>query len=640
MVEFRDQTAGPSSLYKPIPSFFAALLCAALAISKPNLAWARDPGLANLLALAEEAGFNRPPLTVCESRLLKAVAIGTVEDADCGHDPGAPAPKESGGSLQPYDVRAKLIRWLIVDPKAVKLVDSRGIRLYRARVVDELNLSFLTVPFPLVFGNCTFTHRIDIRNARAPMLDFEGSWVTGIAGDSITVATDVFLRHGFQSAGEVNLAGATIGGDLDCVRGTFNSPKGYALNLKRVDVTGDVFLSDRFSAKGEVTLNGANIGGDLNCGGGTFSNPPGDALSAHGIDVSGDVLLSDGLHGFGAVRLTNATIGGNLDCGAGIFDNAGGFALDAANIRVKRNILLDGTLTSYTEKPFYTNGYVRLDGANIEGTLYAYKAEFAGTSSFEAERATVKGAFIWRDLKLAPGVRIDLSDATVKTLDDDWPTDWPPGNLDLEGFTYSRFGTRSDVSSRLKWLGRQGWRSRLSRQPYEQLAKVLREAGDPEGATAVLVAMEHTRYQSGSPWQSLITGPILHWSVGYGYKPQWAFYWSVAVVLFGWGIFRYGYKRGAIAPYHPLSYEISKAPGGRVPRYDPPFSPFGYSLDNFLPIADLRQKGRWMPDLHSEKRIFGKFELGWWLRFYLWIHTLLGWLLSSLFLGVITGIIH
>jgi hypothetical protein len=348
-----------------------AFVCAALTISKPNLAWARDPEIANLSSLAAEAGFNSPPLTVCESRLLKAVAIGSGDIANCGQDVGSPVPKESRGSLQPYDVRARLIRWLIVDPKAVKLVDPRGIRLHGARVVDELDLSFLMVPFPLDFKKCRFIDLFDIRKAQVLALDFTGSWITGIAGDSITVAKDVFLRNGFRSDGEVSPLGATIGGDVDCDRGTFNNPNGDALSLDRTDVKGDVFLSDGFSSSGEVALAGATIGGQLACAGGTFANPTGDALNAQNIHVKADVLLRDGFHSIGAVRMTGAMIGGNLDCGAGTFENAGGSALRAGNIRVKLDVFLDnGNDQAYAKKYFHANGSVRLAGSNIEGRLH------------------------------------------------------------------------------------------------------------------------------------------------------------------------------------------------------------------------------------------------------------------------------
>jgi hypothetical protein len=170
-----------------------------------------------------------------------------------------------------------------------------------------LDLSFLTVPFPLDFSDCRF-HLIFIQDAQVLDLDFSGSWVTGIKGDGITVTKSVNLSDGFRTDGQVSFMGATVGGDFDCTGGQFNNPKGYALELDRIDVKGDVFLRDDFSASGEVGLAGATIGGGLNCEGGTFSNPTGDALNADSIDVRGNVFLRDGFRGIGLVRM----VGGRL----------------------------------------------------------------------------------------------------------------------------------------------------------------------------------------------------------------------------------------------------------------------------------------------------------------------------------------
>jgi hypothetical protein len=368
---------------------------------------------------------------------------------------------------------------------------------------------------------------------------------------------------------------------------------------------------------------------------------------------------------------------------------------------------------------FHSNGIVDLSEANIDGDLVVREARFAGRSLFHAEGATVKGAFFFQQVKLDPEVRVNLIDATVGPLYDDaesWPKQPEPGRearLVLDGFVYSRFGNLVPAAAcgRLEWLGRHcapTWGQWLTAwvqsakheihgskekqavpvldfkpQPYEQLAKVLRDAGDDNGATQVLIEMENARREADLaklPWHSFkrISDPFLYYTVGYGYRPQWGLRWSLAFIFFGWFAFRWGYNEGAIAPYHPLSYEISKRDRGsrseenpegsknkrpNVPDYDPPFSPLWYSLDNFLPLVDLRQKDRWMPDLHSDReafrwfkglgeRVFGKtklgekwkrsekWKLGWWLRLYVWALTLFGWLLSSLILAAVTGIIH
>ena len=63
---------------------------------------------------------------------------------------------------------------------------------------------------------------------------------------------------------------------------------GTALYADRVDVRGSVSLRQGFTAEGEVRLAGAQIGGDLNCRGGMFS-----ALNGQGTRVDHHLLLRD-----------------------------------------------------------------------------------------------------------------------------------------------------------------------------------------------------------------------------------------------------------------------------------------------------------------------------------------------------------
>ncbi len=151
--------------------------------------------------------------------------------------------------------------------------------------------------------------------------------------DRIKVTGSVFLRNGFISDGEVRLLGAEIGGNLDCERGMFKNPaqkevkgSGDALSADGMKVKGSVFLRNGFSAEGEVRLLGAEIGGNLDCVHGTFHNPAqkevpgsGKALIADRIKVTGGVFLSDGFSAEGEVRLPGTEIGGDLACRGGGF---------------------------------------------------------------------------------------------------------------------------------------------------------------------------------------------------------------------------------------------------------------------------------------------------------------------------------
>jgi nucleoside-diphosphate-sugar epimerase len=58
----------------------------------------------------------------------------------------------------------------------------------------------------------------------------------------------------------------------------------------------------------------------------------------------------------------------------------------------------------------------------------------------------------------------------------------------LDGLVYARISeSAADAKTRLGWLSRM---NRFTLQPYQQLAKVLREAGDASGSGQVLFEME------------------------------------------------------------------------------------------------------------------------------------------------------
>jgi len=93
-------------------------------------------------------------LSEAERRLLLAVPTGA--PAICGpsaddNDPANDPTKAAKWSAD-RELRAELIRWLCVDLEVAKRVDPRGIQVHGAKVIGEMDLSFATIAFPLVFG--------------------------------------------------------------------------------------------------------------------------------------------------------------------------------------------------------------------------------------------------------------------------------------------------------------------------------------------------------------------------------------------------------------------------------------------------------------------------------------------------------
>jgi hypothetical protein len=530
-------------------------------------------------------------LTPPELKLMRAAPSGNLivcgpnlNDEDPNNDPSK-ADKEWG---QEREIRAKVIRWLCVEEKAKHEVDPKGILVYGAKITGKIDLSFVIVPFPLLLAHCRLMEDADLFHAQLPVLNLSGSWVGAISADGLAVEGDVFLRDGFHAEGEVRLLGAEIGGLLDCQRGTFVNPSGCALSADGINVHGAVFLRKGFHAEGEVRLVGAQIGLYLECDRGTFINPSGMALSADRIDVQGEVFLRVGFRAEGEVRLLGAEVGGNLDC-------------------------TDSTFTKLV-----------------------------------AHTATVRGNFWWRSLKDAAAAKLDLRNASVGSIGDDEKS-WPAkGNLLLDGFVYGRIsGGPTDAENRLRWLARQ---DPFTPQSYRQLAKVLREAGDDQGARIVLHEMELVRRQQRDRGPFVrIWGWLLRWTIGYGYYPLRAFEWLLVLAILGTELFWFGSLAGVMVPTEKEAYQTYRCEGKPPPHYED-FSPFIYSVENSLPLVKLGQADKWQPDPHPEVAVAckQKSETGLghqcaWTVFLLWFvrsQISAGWLLATLFLAGVTGIVR
>ncbi len=686
----------------------------------------------------EELGQARfGGLSQAELELLRAAPKGKVAWCGPSHDrkDAANDPRNADAWGAEREVRAELIRWLCANQDAASRVDPRGVRMYSAKIVGVLDLSFVSARFPLLLKLCRLTNDADLLSAEIPRLDLNGSVAKSIRADGIRVTGDVFLAEGFTVEGEVRLLGAQIGGDLDCGGGTFKNPGSNALFADCARVTGSVFLNKGFTTEGEVRLLGAEIGGDLACRGGTIKNPAGRALSADRARVTGDVFLDEGFSAEGEVRLLGAEIGGGLDCSGGTFKNPGGDALSADRARVTGSVFLDEGFTAegevrlpgaqiggvldcrggtfknpagkalsvdrarvtgsvFLREGFTAEGEVRLLGAEIGGTLacrgstfknpagkalHADRARVTGSvfldegftaegavlllgaqiggnldsrggtfTELVAQTAIIKGVFFWRAIRNPLAAKLDVRNATAGSIADDEPS-WPAqGNLRLDGFVYGRISEGpTDAEKRLEWLGRL---TPFTLQPYRQLAKVLRETGDDRGARRVLFEMERRRRQEVSaPWYSRAWAWVLRVTIGYGYYPERALWGLLLLVALGFAASWMGYFRGALAPTDKGAYEFFRARGYPPPYYDA-FHASIYSLENTFPLVRLGQADRWAPDpspaeisqspVNRVSRWLGLILSAPVLRWFRWAQICLGWILATLFVAGVTGIVR
>lgn len=567
-----------------------------------------------LLALARK---NFGALSRAEEELFRAAQEGRQASALTG-DKEEDNPVDAANWNAERVVRARCISWVCTDPHASALMTYHGLELVGMRIDGELDLDHAVIKFSLRAGRCAFSGNISLRDAQLRGFCLIDCQIKSLNAGRAKVDGPLFMRAGHKAQGAVDLRAIEIGGALDCSGGQFLNADGFALIANGAKIEGGVFLRDGFRAEGEVNLVATAIGGDLDCSGAQFSNVKGLALTAGSAKIQGNAFLR-GFRAGGEVNL-RATISGDLDCSGAQFSNANHLALDVEGSKIGGNAFL--------RNGFQAHGVVNLTAATI-GNLQIL------------------------DVLAAEQTVFDLRLAKVGTLLDDVGS-WPKaGNLLIDGFRYERLDEAAPfrADSRGKWLNLQP-RDRFRPQPYEQLAVVLRQMGHNGEAKQVMIEKNRerarfTHFPHQSWWWYNLFGKL----IGYGYRPWRACAMSLAMILLGTFLFYLGSVHALISPTSENAY--AKAPSGQVilapsgqpgisEKY-PVFNAFVYSLESFIPLLKLDQSASWTPNANRSAEI-SSFHLkvpfsGTFLRYYLYFHIAAGWLLTSLWVGAITGLV-
>jgi hypothetical protein len=587
-------------------------------------------------------------LSQAEINLLSAAPKGQM--AVCGPGRSREDPANHPGNATEWgpdrQIRAELLRWLCVDQDAKTCLDPRGIGVAAAKIVGELDLSFVVVPFPLRIFDCCLTSDAHLNSAQIMTLNLTGSWVRSIEADTATVQGHVLLKSGFQAEGHVWLLGAQIKGQLDCSNGTFTNParamddgSGMALSVESARVGGGVFLCDGFHAQGEVRLLRAQIEGTLDCRNGAFINPlqeglpqSGRALSADGLIVQGSIFLRYGFRAEGEVRLSGAQIGGGLSCLKGTFQNPA----QAVETLYADSVDIPGRKSG---------GALIADGARIKGDVLLQNG-FRANGEVSLMGAQVGGTFNWFNTVSPELATLNLINASVGAITDD-DKSWPErGSLFVDGFVYRRIDGPRDFRSRLRWLDRQ---REFRPQPYRQLAKVLREEGDEAGGRRVLFEMERLRRQKDDRgWLARSWTAIVRVTIGLGYYPARSLLWLLGLTILCTILFWTGYVVGSVTPSDKDAYGPFKQSGRLPPHYER-FHASAYALENSFPLVRLGQVERWQPDPNPDCKckpaslllnplcsIFSPPVLRW----FHWAQICLGWFFTTMFVAGVTGVVR
>ena len=546
-------------------------------------------------------------LTEAERHFVKCMAEGE----KCEFGENCPQP---GDTTAPV-IHANVIHFFAWGGSEENPILGNTIYLQGAYVADALSLPHASINYALKFRNCYFPWRINIPYLECALLDFHDSLLEGgLAGDRMKIKNDVFMSGGFLAEDEVRLVGTKIGGGFYCNGGTFKKKEkivtpgkvavpnkvvvqqqieNRAINADRLEVGDDVFLTENFCADGAVNFIAAKIGGDLKCDGGKFIYE-GPALVAESMELGGHLMLVNGFSTEGNVVLFGANIGGTLFCQGGTFKKG----LMAQNMKV--------------------NGLL-WRGANVSG-------------------------------------KVNLSFASADVLIDDVATSWDNYEFELEGFAYSRLHTPGDVQARIDWLDKLPKGASFSPQIFEHAAKVFFAVGRDSDAREILLAKEERITQGQMPgWRRFARHWLWDFFAGYGYRIRRTVVASMALIALGWGIFCVSDYAGYIVPHQPLMIARmnDKAAGENLqvlkeckrvnqkptevveclfPEY-PRFNSLFYSADVFVPFFSLHQEAYWYP---QPANIYVAAAL----KFWYWLEIIAGWLLTSLLVLSITGLLR
>ncbi|MCZ7436765.1 hypothetical protein O7598_10215 [Micromonospora sp. WMMC241] len=387
-----------------------------------------------------------------------------------------------------------------------------------------------------------------------------GGWA--LTAESVGIDGGFFAR-GCVFDGEVRMRHAKIGDALTFTGSTLRNPGAVALRLDRATLGGGLWLGDGATTVGEVRAISAHIGRTLSLVAGVFEHPDEVALRFDAVTVEGTIDGHRGLRVRGALRLEDAVVSGPIRLEGATLDNRGGDALAANGLRA-------GSLLNCCDG-FTATGSIRLTGAQV-GTRLCFDDATLADGGRAVGCWRLQASEIAMRWSTTPGGSVDLRYAHVGVLRDD-PATWPDVLL-LDGLTYDILEPRPGVAERIGWLSRDP--DGHHRQPYEQLATVLRGQGRGEDARRILLARQRRDTRRARPG-SRLWGYLQDTTVGYGYRPQRAAVIFAALLVLGAVLF---------GVHPPAPAEPAKAPS---------FNPLVYTLDLLLPVLDFGQQSAFLP---------------------------------------------
>lgn len=513
------------------------------------------------------------PYSPAEERLIAECTSPSRISVGDGELPHEATPETS--------IRAEILRALLLDEDHALRLHNKGLRLRGAWIVGTLDLQGTDSDDDISLTQCVLDSELNVINARLRGLYLTGCKTSELHADNATFSGSFYIRGATTVEGEISLAGARIGGDLQICDAVLNSKSQDALFAPSLRVDGSVFLgnypySDGVSTlkcSGGVFLSSARIGHDffvtntaIHLPQDLLGSPVFGATEEHGHDI--------------ALSLARAHVGGLLyfqdNQIAGVVNLAG-----AVVVRLKDEP--EGPGAMYP---------VRLDGFRYE--------DFSRHSD-----VSLKARLAW----------------LART-----PADLPFSAQPYEHLAnvLQNLGHRNDARTVLMR------KERLLRAENRALLAAQGGRGLRWGASWLIDhamrVMVGYGYRSG---RAFVLALVLIFALGVFFQKTWDagdMTPNAAPILVS--------KDWVAATLsHPENPAAQWASIGQAGQDFETFNAFAYAADLVIPLIVLGQESAWAPS--TSRSEWGR--MGWWLR---WLAKGIGWVVTALAAAALTGIIR
>ncbi|WP_329791935.1 hypothetical protein V1227_08335 [Lentzea sp. DG1S-22] len=461
--------------------------------------------------------MTEPVLNDLEVKLISAAKQGL--ELDCR---AVKLTKPNGTPDPSRVIRGDVVQGLLTGKYGADL-HPHGIRVRYARVVGSCNpkkpdpafeYNSLVFPVGVKFSDCWIDHPIVAHDTRMPWLHLDNCRIPYFHADRLRVDGSLYLRclvsEDGNDLGAVRLLGAHIGRNLELDRAKLHNAAGPAFHAEGLQVDRALrFRAADLKSKcdtGAIQLVNAHVRGDLWLDGTHVDNESGPALNAEGLHVGGSLLLCSGFtataksNELATVHLMSVSVGSRLDFSEG--RDCTGHLWDVPRGQERAYLPPIAAKIENQKKNEHRNHLVLDLGC-------------ASTNDLRLPMQTVctRSRPPWRLRKRCQ----------------------PKSKIIVVGLKYAMLSRESDHTHWPHWL--RDHTDRFDAEPYQNLAKTLRDSGRTGDARRLLIKLENARFKHSRArwWPPTFVWHLAKWCfVGHGYRPGKALLGLLLVFIATW----------------------------------------------------------------------------------------------------------